>query len=325
MPRMSVVAFSFVALALAAPAQAQEKAWRHGIIDPKADAGFATMVTKRGFAEKQGLKLQILNFQNDSIALRALLAGEIESYEGGPGTAIIAATRNADAKIIGCHWLTTVHSIFAKAEVKTAQDLIGKPVAISAPNAMPDLIAKAYLEQQKIPASEVRFASLGNDNDRYKSLAGGVTAAAVVSNEFVPVAREAGFHILARGSDVVPKFVRLCHVSTGKVLAERREDAIKFMAAEMQALRYALDHKAETVAVTREVTGAKPEDPRPEYIFDEAERPNGVTPSMPVPNDKLAWMQDLLVKAGNITQPIDIAKMVDTDIRAQAQSRAGVQ
>ena len=98
--------------------------------------------------------------------MRALLAGELESYEGGAATAIIAAARNADVKIIGCHWQTVVHSVFARAEFKGPQDLKGATMAISAPNATPDMIGKAYLAQNDVPASEVKFASLGNATRR---------------------------------------------------------------------------------------------------------------------------------------------------------------
>src|SRR5262249_44639865 len=118
---------------------------------------------------KQGLKLELPYFQNDVIALRALLAGELESYEGGAATAIIAAARNADVKIIGCHWQTVVHSVFARAEFKGPQDLKGATMAISAPNATPDMIGKAYLAQNDVPPSEVKVASLGNDPELLQS------------------------------------------------------------------------------------------------------------------------------------------------------------
>src|SRR5215831_6349170 len=106
-------------------AHAQERPWRHGIIEPKSDAGFQVMAVRGGFTAKQGLKLDLPHFQNDVIALRALLAGELESYEGGAATAIIAAARNADVKIIGCHWQTVVHSVFARAEFKGPHDRKG--------------------------------------------------------------------------------------------------------------------------------------------------------------------------------------------------------
>ena len=67
----------------------QDKPWRHAIIEPKNDAGFVLMVKHGGFASKQGLNLETLNVKADSIALKALLAGELESYEGGPGGVVI--------------------------------------------------------------------------------------------------------------------------------------------------------------------------------------------------------------------------------------------
>jgi hypothetical protein len=40
--------------------------------------------------------------------------------------------------------------------------------------------------------------------------------------------------------------------------------------------------------------------------------------------DKLEWLQEFLVKAGNVAQPFDLGRMVVTDIRAQALARAGM-
>ena len=64
------------AAAGAAPAQAL-KPWKHGIIAPKADAGFLLMAAKRGFAEREGLKLELLEVKDDQIELKALLAGDL--------------------------------------------------------------------------------------------------------------------------------------------------------------------------------------------------------------------------------------------------------
>ena len=44
--------------------------------------------------------------------------------------------------------------------------------------------------------------------------------------------------LLVAGRDAVPNFLRVCMVSTAKKLAERGDDAVKFLAAEMGALRF---------------------------------------------------------------------------------------
>jgi NitT/TauT family transport system substrate-binding protein len=304
----------------------QKQAWRHGIIEPKGDAGFQYMSTRGGFAAKQGIKLELPVFQNDVIALRGLLAGELESYEGGAATAIIAGSRNADVKILGCHWQTVVHSVFARTELKSAQDLKGHTMAISAPNATPDMIGRAYLAQSNVPAAEVKFASLGNDPDRFKALMSGIALATVISIEFLPIAEKSGIKLVARGGDVMPKYQRLCTVTTGKLIAARRNDVVGFLAAQMQGYRHALTHPGEEVRITREITGMKAGDPRPDFMFGEASRSGtGIDPTMPLVMDKLDWLQGELVKAGNLAQPYDLGRVVNAEIRAEALQRAGMQ
>src|SRR5262249_39084047 len=92
----SVVAAAIAICTLAAPAIAQEKVWRHGLINAKSDAGIFMMVSKHDFAAKQGLKIELSQFKDDQIALKALLAGEIDSFEGGPQGVFTANTRGGD-------------------------------------------------------------------------------------------------------------------------------------------------------------------------------------------------------------------------------------
>ncbi len=178
-----------LALLAVCPAHAQVKPWRHGIIEAKSDAGFMWMASHRGFADKRGVKIDILQIKSDSIGLKALLAGELDSYEGGPGGVLVAGARGADLKILGCHWPTLVHGLFVRGDIAKVADLKGKNLAISAPGAMPDLFVRAVLEANGVAPAEVKFANMGSDTDRYKALTAGVVDAAVVSTEYLPIAQ----------------------------------------------------------------------------------------------------------------------------------------
>src|SRR5256712_9928331 len=72
--RLVAAGTMLAACAGTAPAQAP-KPWKHGIIAPKADAGFLLMAAKRGFAEREGLKLELLEGKNDQIGLQTPLPG----------------------------------------------------------------------------------------------------------------------------------------------------------------------------------------------------------------------------------------------------------
>ena len=129
--------------------------------------------------------------------------------------------------------------------------------------------------------------------------------------------------MLLSGRDAGPNFLRVCMFSTAKVLAARREDAIRYLTAQSKALRYALSHRDETLILTREASDTKADDPRPGFVFDDAVKTGAIAPDLPIPMEKLAWMQDQLVALGQIPKAGDLATMVDTEIRAEAMKRVG--
>jgi NitT/TauT family transport system substrate-binding protein len=312
-------AFAVTLLVAGSSASADDlKPWRHGLVEAKSDAGFIFMPAKGGFAEKQGLKIDMVQFKGDTIALKAMLAGELDTYEGNPGGPMLAAAAGADIKILGCYWPTLTYGIYARAGIATPADLKGKTFAISGPGSLPDLMARAVLEQNNIPASEVRFAIMGSDSDRFRAVTAGVADAASASTEFVPIAEKSAVKLLVHAADAVPNYIRVCIYTTGKTIAERGDTLAHFLAAEMSGLRHALASRDEAIALARDLIGAKPDDPRAAYIYDEVVRLKAVDPAMPLPMDKLTWMKDLLMRTGNLTKPLDLAKATDAGPRAKA-------
>ena len=111
-------------IGLAGAAGAQDlKLWKHGVIEPKGDAGFVWMVGQRDFAAKHGLKLTIVAMKNGSLAHKALLSGGLDSIESSPGASIIAGSRGADIKIIGCDWPAVPHGLMVRSGINTIADL----------------------------------------------------------------------------------------------------------------------------------------------------------------------------------------------------------
>ena len=93
---------------------------------------------------------------------------------------------------------------------------------------MPDMLARFALgEIRHFRRYDVKLAAVGGDRERYQALVGGVVEAAVVSNEYQP-AMPKNIHLLVAGRDAVPNFLRVCMITSGKVLAERGDDAVQF-------------------------------------------------------------------------------------------------
>jgi ABC-type nitrate/sulfonate/bicarbonate transport system substrate-binding protein len=309
------------AIASAAPTHALAGPWRHGVIEPKSDAGFILMATTRDFATKNGLELQIVPLKNENLGLRGLISGELDSYEGSPPIAALA--HGADVKELGCPWGQVPHVVFASTAIASMKDLAGHTMASSAPGSMPDLVGRAAMDKAGLAAGSVRLANVGGDADRYRALLGGVVDAAAISVEYAPLVDNQKVHIIARGSEVLPEILRICYQTTSKTIADRPDDVVKFLATEMQALRYALDHKAETIALAQQSTGQKPDDPRAAFMFDEVTRTGQIDPTLPLPVENFKAMQQTLQRMDVVPQPVDVSHIAAPEPRLKALALIG--
>ena len=320
--RLYAIAVGITALLMAGASAAQQaKPWRHGVLEAKSDAGIIFMGAKGGFAEKQGVHIDIVQMRDDPTLLKALISGEVESIEGSPGATILAGAHGADVKILGCYWPVLPHGIFARKDIDKVADLRGKNIAIAGPGGLPDLVIRAMLKKYDVPIEAVSLANLGSDLERYKAVVAGTAAATVVSMEYAPNAAQNGVKLLLAARDVMPDYVRICIMSTGKTLAARRADAVRFLAAEMSGLAFALSHREEALDLTRKIAEIKPDDPRPAFIYDDVLKSHSVDPAMPIPKDKLDWLQQQLVAMGNLSAPYDLTRIIEPGPREEALAR----
>jgi NitT/TauT family transport system substrate-binding protein len=320
--RLGMLAGGVAALWLAAAAHAQPaRDWRHGVLEAKSDAGIIFMGARGGFAEKQGIRIEIAQLRDDPTLLKALLSGELESIEGSPGATILAGSHGADIKILGCYWPALPHGVFVREGIDKVADLKGKSIAIAGPSGVPDLVIRAMLKKYGVPVEDVSLANLGSDLERYKALVAGTAMATVVSMEYVPIAEKSHLKLLLAAREVMPDYVRLCVMSTGKTLAARRDDAVRFLATEMSGFAYALGHREESLALARATAHIAADDPRPAYIYDDVVKSRSVDPDMPMFRDKLDWLQKELVAMGNMNTPYDLSRILEPGIREQALAR----
>jgi len=255
----------------------------------------------------------------DGLLLKALLAGELDSYEGAPGSAINAFSHGGgDLRIIGCSWPGVPHAIFAKEGITKPADLKGKNIAVSTPGSLPDLLVRYLLVQNGMSDKDAKFVNLGTDLDRFKALLNGVVDAAVASAEFDTAKGNAPVKLVWPGADIAPKFLRVCQITTATTLAKRGADVVQFLAADIEGVRHALAHPDEEMKVAREATQAKADDPRPKFMYDYVVQHHAVDADLKVPLDSLNWMQDLLVSTGNLDKKSDLSKLAAEHVHAKA-------
>ena len=307
--------------ALAAlPARADPPSpWKHGTVLPKGDAGFIYMAADGGFASAAGLDLSMVAMRADALLLKALIAGELDSYEGSPGAPMIAAARGADVRIVGCHWPGLTYALYARPGIDSIAALRGKTIAIVSPGALPDLFTRVLLRQAGLTTADVVLAPTMNT---LPQLAGKVVDATAATSEYRLEATAMGLAVLATGVQATPQYLRMCMMMTGATVHDRPDLAARFLGAEMAAYRHALAARDEEVALARKVAMLPPAYTGAEAIYDEAVQAHAIDPTLAIDSAKLLWMRDLLVETGNLPPGFDPRGMIATGPRDRALDRA---
>jgi NitT/TauT family transport system substrate-binding protein len=299
-------------------------AWKHGIVEAKGDSGFLFQAAEGGFAKKLGLDLEMVEFTGGPTALKALIAGELDSLEASPVIAFSAMRQNAAIKIVGCDWPGMTYTLFSSPAVASPADLKGKVIGVSAPGSLPALFAQLALEANNVSGTDVDFANAGSSSNRVRAVSNGVVAAAASSSEFAVDAEKLKVKPLIRGVEATPRFVKVCIMTSSKSISERHADLVKFLAAEMQGLQHALDNKADALALSRKAAKLAPSDKTAEFIYDEAVKYKAVTPDLAIPVENLQWTYDQMLRLGAIKGNVDVTGFVDDGPRREALSMAKI-
>jgi len=91
----------------------------------------------------------------------------------------------------------------------------------------------------------------------------------------------------------------------------------------MDAYKHALAHPDEATKLPHELTHAKPDDKRAQFIADQVLKDKLIDPTIAVPTDRIEWMQGMFVKAGVIPKTVPTASLVDLSVNADAVKQAG--
>jgi len=318
----AAAAASLAAPMLSRSARAAEK-WRHAILASKGDAAFFFMPKHKGFWEKRGLDVEIIELKGSKDVMRAVLAGEADSADPTPGDALPALEKGADVKFVGSSIEGYPYAMYVRAGINSWDELKDKTFGVSAPGSAPHMFALAMLETKKVPIDQIQIAATGGTTSRIKALVAGKLDATAASTEFVPLADELKIKVLGFAKDLAPMYPRIYEVMSSKTIAARRDAAVSFLAGYMEGLRYCAEHRDEAIHLSAEVNHEKPDDPRYGYSYDEIVKGGLLSLNMEIHRDKIAWMQDMMIRVHELARPVNIDAAIDTSLRDKALQIVG--
>jgi ABC-type nitrate/sulfonate/bicarbonate transport system substrate-binding protein len=135
---------------------------------------------ERGLFKKHGLDMQFILMPRNPLAVAALIAGEIDAAIIGPGHLVNAGLGGADLIGIANFHQKLDFRLNTRPDIKKAEDLRGKRIAISGPGSTSHLVSLLALQGLNIDPVQGRIAFLtipGTEMNRRLALeTGGVDA-----------------------------------------------------------------------------------------------------------------------------------------------------
>jgi NitT/TauT family transport system substrate-binding protein len=195
--RLAAALLAGAPTALASAAHAQSLTpFRFGISAPVVTIFPVWMAEAGGFYAKEGLKVDVVSMEGGSRGVQVLLSGEIQGMHVGVAPVVQANRAGADIRAITSTANTIPITIFTKPEIKSAVDLKGKTVGISAFGSETDIAVTLALKKLGVDRKDVTILQIGGSSQRFAALTAGRVDAVPLLEPAITMAKEKGFHAL---------------------------------------------------------------------------------------------------------------------------------
>lgn len=212
-----------------------------------ASGGFSTAIHapvwlayEKKIFKKYGLDAEYLALESGTPAMQALLANELHIVFTTGALAISANLQNADTTIIAGGINFIPNKLLVRPEIKRAEDLKGKRIAISRFGSASDYATQVALEKLGIAPKEVTVVQVGGNLTRFAALANGTIHATLLSEPMTTMAiKKHGMGSLIDLAESGVPFPQNCFIVRRSYLAANRGKLVSAMKAIIESY-YAL-------------------------------------------------------------------------------------
>jgi NitT/TauT family transport system substrate-binding protein len=198
----------------------------------------------RGLFKKQGLDVQFILMPRNTLTVAALIAGEIDAAIIGPGHLINAGLSGADLIGIANFHQKLDFRLNARPEIKKAEDLPGKRIAISGPGATSHLVSLLALQNLNIDPTQARITFLtipGTEMNRRLALETGSVDATTLRGSVGDLYGDKGYNILYNFKDAGVTLPQNMLVTTRRTATAKPHVIESYLKAMIEAIAFTVD------------------------------------------------------------------------------------
>ncbi len=204
---------------------------------------------EQGLFKKEGLEVELIEFQNSADGTNAVIAGKLDVGTFGTTAPLLFYSKGSDLKIIG-GVMGQDAALVAKPDVASSihsmADLKGKKIA-TVRLASGDAVLRGALKEAKLNwKTDVQIFELKNPAAVLEAVKSGQVDAGLVWGPHDLRAEAQGLKVVIRSGNLQPGHPCCRIVVTGAKLKDGAV-LVRFLRAVLQAEKYATEHRRETV------------------------------------------------------------------------------
>jgi NitT/TauT family transport system substrate-binding protein len=258
-----------------------------------------------GIFKKHGLDVELIQLAG-AVQTSALVAGEIDHLTGITGP-LVAAARGLPFKGIFVTHERPLFWVIANPEIRRAEDLIGKTVAVDRLGTLQDIIARDLIKRKGVNPEQVTFIQTGSVSNSVQSLSQKSVAAALLSLPHNVVMTQQGYREIASATEFNMRSAS-GGIATREATLRQDPGGVK---AVIRALFHSMDFNRKEKAWM--VNYIQNKWKLPAKAAEESYRfwLQGLTPDGKIPLKDLQEIYDDAYATRMIPTPVPVAKVID--------------
>lgn len=215
-----------------------------------ANNGPVWLAKEKGLFGKYRLDAQVVLIESGTTSIQALVAGETQIAQLGGGVILSSGLAGADVVSIAGLENRSAFSLITQKEIKSAEQLKGKRLAISRFGSASDLAARLILQRLGlVPDKDVSILQVGGTSTRLAAITKGSVESAVITPEFYILAKKAGVNTLADPLSVKIDFPQNAIATSRSFLKSQPETVTQYLKAILEGIHYFKSNRDETMRI----------------------------------------------------------------------------
>lgn len=279
---------------------------------------------ERGMFRANGINVtEFLQLRGGPLAIQAIAAGQVDAAPAD-AEGLLAAVQGGHAlRAVAAPGAQLSYMVVVRKEIKTAAGLRGEPFAISRPGAISQYLLYPLLDRAGVPRDSPRWLGVGGAMERMLALKAGRVKGALLMVDFAMEAmRDPKLRVLGRVADLLPDYPAELLVVRKEMVDGKPEVAQAIAKASIQACRYIVEHKRETLDVVLRYAPGMDRAVLAQ-AYEELMRIRGFGVNGGMTRPSLAAAHDLALQNRQIQRPVPLEQWADFRFQDRAIAQLG--